>query len=306
MKNSLDQGTVIYGIKSDKYPAFPCYGIIITARCDIAQNKIPKYHYLVAVDASSWFSSKHGYQLVYSKTIADKMKTVCDKATALELDGQTLLSTSTEQLEIILQDKKQQLSGDRKAIKKVDELYACIQKYTQVAQIESDDVHRKKAIKSNTKSAITYIKDIDSGKLHHYYFLPQTAYLDNGVKSKGLIVDLLEIRSLSLLDAKKIANPFSSGILYSDLPSFPDREELIQMEHSDKTLNQLAEYFRLKRSFWLETESDFVGVEGTIQSPWCEHLMQRFSNVFVRIGLENPSESDFKALIEGCYQEGLS
>ena len=121
-----------------------------------------------------------------------------------------------------------------------------------------------------------------------------------------MIVDLLEIRSLSLLDAKKIANPFSSGILYSDLPSFPDREELIQMEHSDKTLNQLAEYFRLKRSFWLETESDFVGVEGTIQSPWCEHLMQRFSNVFVRIGLENPSESDFKALIEGCYQEGLS
>lgn len=105
MKNSLDQGTVIYGIKSDKYPAFPCYGIIITARCDIAQNKVPKYHYLVAVDASSWFSSKHGYQLVYSKTIADKMKTVCDKATALELDGQTLLSTSTEQLEIILQDK---------------------------------------------------------------------------------------------------------------------------------------------------------------------------------------------------------
>lgn len=91
MKNSLDQGTVIYGIKSDKYPAFPCYGIIITARCDIAQNKVPKYHYLVAVDASSWFSSKHGYQLVYSKTIADKMKTVCDKATALELDGQTLL-----------------------------------------------------------------------------------------------------------------------------------------------------------------------------------------------------------------------
>ena len=70
--------------------------------------------------------------------------------------------------------------------------------------------------------------------------MPQTAYLDNGVKSKGLIVDLLEIRSLSLLDAKKIANPFSSGILYSDLPPFPDREELIQMEHSDKTLNRLS------------------------------------------------------------------
>ena len=78
------------------------------------------------------------------------------------------------------------------------------------------------------------------------------------------------------------------------------------MKPPNKALDRLAEYFRLRRSFWLESESDFVGVEGTIQSPWREHLMQRFSNVFIRIGLDNPSESDFKDLIESCYREGLS
>lgn len=46
MENSLDQGTIIYGIRSDKYPAFPCYGIIITARCDIAQDTFVKDGYL--------------------------------------------------------------------------------------------------------------------------------------------------------------------------------------------------------------------------------------------------------------------
>lgn len=222
------------------------------------------------------------------------------------MTGKHFLSTSGEHLEIILQDKKKQLSGNKKALKKVDELYSSIHEYTQIAQIDTDDIHRKSAIKSNMKPAVSTIKDIDSGKLHHYYFLPQAAYLDNGIKSKGLIVDLLEIRSLSLADAKKITSPFSSGILYTDLPAFPDSEELTQMKPPNKALDRLAEYFRLRRSFWLESESDFVGVEGTIQSPWREHLMQRFSNVFIRIGLDNPSESDFKDLIESCYREGLS
>ena len=258
------------------------------------------------MDASSWFSSRHGYQLVYGHSITEKINHICTKAAALELDGQTLLSTSGEHLEIILQDKKKQLSGNKKALKKVDELYSSIHEYTQIAQIDTDDIHRKSAIKSNMKPAVSTIKDIDSGKLHHYYFLPQAAYLDNGIKSKGLIVDLLEIRSLSLADAKKITSPFSSGILYTDLPAFPDSEELTQMKPPNKALDRLAEYFRLRRSFWLESESDFVGVEGTIQSPWREHLMQRFSNVFIRIGLDNPSESDFKDLIESCYREGLS
>ena len=56
----------------------------------------------------------------------------------------------------------------------------------------------QKAIKENTKVAFSYLRDIDSGKMHHYYFLPQAAYLDNDIKSKGLIVDLLEIKNVFL------------------------------------------------------------------------------------------------------------
>ena len=33
---TFDQGTIVYGIKSLKYPDSVCYGIIITASCDIA------------------------------------------------------------------------------------------------------------------------------------------------------------------------------------------------------------------------------------------------------------------------------
>lgn len=308
----MEQGTVIYGIKSEKYPSFPCYGIIITARCDIAQDKVPKYYYLVGVDASAWFSTKHGYQLVYGDTIKEKMKQVCDKAAALELDGRTLISIPREHLQIILEDKKQQLAGNNKQLRKVDDLLALIEKYIQVAQTEAQDIHRKNAIRSNEKEAIKYIKDIDSGKLHHYHFVPQNAYLETQVKSKGIIIDFLEIRSFTLEDAKKIATPLSSanhtesGIYYNDLPKLPTREELTCETNLDEVFKKFTEYSRLKSNYWLEDEDDFVKIDGTIKSPWCEHLMQRFSNVFARIGLDNPSEDDFKNLIQACYQEGIS
>ena len=38
--NYIDQGTVIYGMRSEKYPEKMCYAIIISARCDIANDKV--------------------------------------------------------------------------------------------------------------------------------------------------------------------------------------------------------------------------------------------------------------------------
>lgn len=302
MEHKIEQGTIIYGMKSQKYPSCPCYGIIITARCDIAQNKVPKYYYLIAVDAYSWFCSKHGYTTVYGELIKNQKDGIHSKAEELELDSCTLLTLSREDLEAVLEDKRQQLVGNNKARRKVEQLKDSIKQYSEVAHEETDDIHRKRAIKANTKTAVRYLKDIDSGKMHHYYFLPQAAYLDNDIKSKGLIVDLLEIKSLTLEDAKKIASPLSE-ISYERLPPLPTEEEISQTERIDDIIKRLRERSRLENTFWLENESDFVGIEGTIKSPWCEHLMQRFSNVFIRIGLDNPSENDFRTLIDNCCQE---
>lgn len=308
LKDKIDQGTVIFGIKSEKYPSLPCYGIVITARCDIEQGKVPKYYFLEAVDAASWFCTKHGYEQVYIETIKAKMDKVCTIAQELELDGVTLLSISCKEIQTILNSKKKQIAGDKKLSKKINSLNEGISEYMQVAQIESDDEHRKQGVKNNSKTAISYIKNIDSGKLHHYHFIPRTAYLDNNEdKSKGLIVDFLEIRSLALEDAKKIATPLSSsnhsesGIYYSDLPSLPSIEDLGNKKDVERYIEKLTEYTRLKKNYWLENDTDFVAIEGTVKSPWCEHLMQRFSNSFARIGLDNPTDADYKALIESCY-----
>ena len=48
--NYINQGTVLYGMRSEKYPEKMCYAVIISARCDIANNKITKLYYLIAVN----------------------------------------------------------------------------------------------------------------------------------------------------------------------------------------------------------------------------------------------------------------
>jgi hypothetical protein len=71
----------------------------------------------------------------------------------------------------------------------------------------------------------------------------------------------------------------------------------------EKMLSGIQEIKRLTTAYWLNEDSDFVDYEGTIKSPWCEHLMQRFSNAFIRIGITDPTSEDFKAVITQCYTE---
>ena len=143
MEYQIEQGTVLYGMRSSKYPSGPCYGIIINARCDIAQHKISKYYYLTAVDAQAWFSSKYGYTLVYGKMIEDKRRDICNKAKELELDGQSLLSFSAENCATVLQDAERQFAGNKRSVNKLISLRSSIDQYRRIAQIEADDLNRK-------------------------------------------------------------------------------------------------------------------------------------------------------------------
>lgn len=70
----IEQGNVYYGFRSDKYPEVCCYAVIISARCDIANNKISKLYYLTAVDAKDWFCTKAGFDLVYAAAIKENLK----------------------------------------------------------------------------------------------------------------------------------------------------------------------------------------------------------------------------------------
>lgn len=76
----VDQGTLIYGLRSEKYPEQACYGIVISARCDIANCKIRRLYYLIAVDAEEWFISEAGFEIVIKDVLNGARNSFCVEA----------------------------------------------------------------------------------------------------------------------------------------------------------------------------------------------------------------------------------
>jgi len=266
--NALTQGSILYGIRSCKYPDFPCYGIIISASCDIANCKVPKFYYLIATKVENWFSTKIGYEEAY----ANKIKT-CENTFAEAIkdyfDLQTALNFSEEKFYKILKTVE-----EKRDLSKIKKAYEQILEY---CSTNMDNEKRINIIRKENNPIEKYLEKISKGEIVHFYYLPECAYYKNGKKSTGLIVDLQEIEILSIMDAKKIQSP---GIDYKLLPK-----------------DTAEEQERLKTYYWLETEDDFVIIDENIKSPYIEHLMQRFSNTFIRIGINGATNKDFKELL---------
>lgn len=268
-ENQLDQGTIIYGIRSDKYPNLRCYGVIITASCDIAQQKVSKLYYLLAIDAKEWFCSKFAYPQVYCSKIEGLQKKFYATAEKYNLNADSLLCFSKEEVTHIIDEEISRKEQREKILSQYNDLLL-------YSDPNISDEQIKKAIKSDSNPVVEFLSRVGRGEVLHYYYLPQTAYQKNEVRHKGLIVDLQEIGHVTLSDALKIQ---TTGIDYLALPEDPLLRE------------------RLKSNFWLESEDDFIAIEGNIESPWREHLMQRFSHGFIRIGLDGATKTDYENLI---------
>lgn len=265
MKNfNMDQGTIIYGIRSDKYPENNCYGIVITASCDIANEKTSKIYYIVGLDIDEWFKTDHGFKQTYDSYVNNIRENLYEQLLKYKLDMDILLSFSYDEIVKTLFEfvKKEK---DRKCIEEKMKLFLDFKAAKNVGD-------REKLIKSNPSSIREWLKRVNKGETVHYYYLPQDAYIDNKIMNKGLLVDLQEIGCITLEDAKKINSP---GIDYLLLSS----------------LNE-CDLDKYTKSFWLNCKDDFVSIDKNIKSPWREHLMQRFSHGFVRIGLDGATITD--------------
>lgn len=267
----LDQGTILFGLRSEKYPSTPCYGILITASCDISNDKVSKLYFLVGVDAKKWFFTEYAYSQVYESKIESLFKPVEKMCNDFLLDAESIRHFLPEEVGMTIGSALTQKT-DRDKFNKI------YQAYSVFCRPGMTDQDRRQVVKANQKPAKTFLLEISAGKRFHYFYLSKAAYLEESNKmDDGLIVDLQEIGALSLRDAKQIVG---RGI-----------DNLLLVGENEK------ECARLCSQFWLDGRDDFVGIEGKIHSPWREHLMQRFVHDFSRIGLDGPTEHDYENLV---------
>jgi len=246
------------------------------SKVDVANCKVPKFYYLVAVDVRDWLSTEVGYKEAYKEKIHQKECEFINNAQNNLLDPIALQAFSADEFEIVI-------NGSDIPMKKKTALESAYESLRVLHHLNMTDEERKHEILSNTKPAEEFLDRINKGEVIHYYFLPSDAYEMNGNMSDGLIVDLEEIEMLNVDDARMIQSP---GIDYILLPTVCATERE-----------------RLTNLFWLETENDFVLLVDNISSPWVEHLMQRFSYAFIRVGVNGPTKDDFSRIVKSISKE---
>lgn len=267
---SLTQGTIITGVRSDKYSNIRCNGVVISARCDLANCKISKIYYLIAVPSDDWLLSDEGFNIVLSQRqndLEDKLQT---KLSGSGLDWSTLKSFSVEEFSTVIHDQE---VGLKKDTDKVLEVFRTFKNYTS-KYLELGD---KKAILQNeSKSVASSLLKIANGQMMHYIYVPENAYIKDGSIDRGLIIDLQELEYISIRDAERLVN--------------------CEIDIQSKDLSEVDKQ-RYNNCFFLMDWPGYAMAEYDIASPWTEYIMQRFSNAFIRIGVDGPQKEDVQSMV---------
>ena len=267
---SLTQGTIITGVRSDKYSNIRCNGVVISARCDLANCKISKIYYLIAVPSDDWLLSDEGFNIVLSQRqndLEDKLQT---KLGGSGLDWSTLKSFSVEEFSTVIHDQE---VGLKKDTDKVLEVFRTFKNYTS-KYLELGD---KKAILQNeSKSVASSLLKIANGQMMHYIYVPENAYIKDGSIDRGLIIDLQELEYISIREAERLVN--------------------CEIDIQSKDLSEVDKQ-RYNNCFFLMDWPCYAMAEYDIASPWTEYIMQRFSNAFIRIGVDGPQKEDVQSMV---------
>lgn len=270
--NMLTQGSIVMSVRSKKYPNCNCYGVIISARCDIANRKIEKIYYLEALDLKSWIFSDVCFSILVLQKInpiIDKLKSLC---ISNDLQWDTIKNFSLEEFITVVNNEMTSKQAKRSI--------ECFEEYKLYSDKNLTDEQKKAIFKDNLKSISSTITDIAKCKYMHYAYIPSNG-IANGFPN-GIVVDLQELD-------------------YFDFEMTKDLELFI-IDNNSSLLSQ-EKQIRYNEKFVLDKEPGYAMEWSKIESPWVEYLMQRFSNVFIRIGVDNPSNRDFESMIDEIINE---
>lgn len=273
MDKILTQGTVISSLRSKKYFGEECFAVIITARCDLANNKVGKVFFLEALPLDEWVLSQSGMQYVLigsCKNIVDEIEKLF---TNYGLDWETIRTFSLDEFNTVVDS----IVTVRKDKERIKELYG---KYVEITKEYTNKDDRKNVIRNHKKDVCNSVNKIVSGQNTHYVYIPS-----DGVScdfKNGLIVDLQEVD-------------------YFDLEEIEDLISCTIDVQNDDLSDEKKIYYNKK--FYIYEGVGYAIPTCNIKSPWIKYLMQHFSNVFSRIGIDTPRKEHVNKMIEEIYNE---
>lgn len=257
-QDEFTQGTIFSCATAENYPTQIVNGLVITARCDAAQNKAPIYNYVPVVALTDWIVADGG-QIALERAIADCENNLKNVLVNAGISTSLLSSKTPEEIHDV--HLRERAEKDKKWVSKCTNFLEQAKTLGELrVAVDTDNrIEKHRLLSQSNKVVDVLIRELTENRLLGHYLLRGVPNIyDDAV---GDYVALLrEIHHIPSPMAKKIAR----GLSKEDLVNEPS-------VLCPKFLNN----------------DDYSMPVARLKSPWIEHLMQSLTMVFARIGVED-------------------
>lgn len=275
----LTQGTVFCGGFAEDYRGLPVWGVVITARCDTTHEKVPLVNYLPLVRITDWLHSDGGFvladralesvrndyrNLLRANNLAPSLIDVHSPQTVAQINFPAPDQSDNSK-------KAQKQRADRSAALSFADHIERLQRISEAARIEPGEL--RYTINRHSSAAQKLLKELMSYQLAGYYYLPDLGRSTEHHSPDGYVVLLREIHHLPRSATRKLT------------------DGLVRSTDSVGTRALTLDCFEIACPI------------AEIVSPWIEHLMQAFTNLFARIGIADTDLSRATTLLEQLRAE---
>lgn len=257
-QDEFTQGTIFSCATAENYPTQSVSGLVITARCDAAQDKAPIYNFVPVVALTDWIVADGG-QIALERAVTDcenSLRNILSQAGLSE----TLLKSKTP-LEIHDAHLAKKAEQDRKWVQKCSSFLDLAKTRSELHSALNLDnrIEKQRLLLLSKKIVDMVVRELASNRLLGHYLLRGVPNIHD--ETVGDYVALLrEIHHIPSPIAKRIAKGLSRDDIAGDAKILCPR---------------------------FVGDDDYSMPVARLKSPWIEHLMQSLTMVFARIGVDD-------------------
>lgn len=272
--NEFTQGTVFSCAYAENYQMVPVFGLVITARCDAVQDKVPAFSYIPVVTLGSWML-EDGAVIALERIKSDALNSAANLLKAVSLSESLLGSHSLPDIYDAHFRSHENDRSRRTHCEKFRDVIANVDEADVLLENRSDTARLCNFLQKMQQKVDALLKELTGNRLSGFYLLRGLdAFSDD---DKDYVAILREVHHIPPAVARKI----TKGVSREDWATASAGAALCPV-------------FR--------TDEDFAMPLGKVKSPWIEHLMQNFALLFSRIGV---TDNDFKDVRKSLGKLGL-
>lgn len=269
----LTQGTIFSCAVAEDYDGCEVHGLVITARCDAANDKAQVYNYVPVVKFDDWIV-RDGARIIAARTSRAAEGELRNVLNQIGFAPSILKTTPRD---VVLKTIFDAVDASAKIKGKRDQFVKHMKRCDLADRFHSEAEGQNFAldlIKSENVEAARIIRELCSNAIAEAYYISRVNPQEKG---EGYVVLLREIRHVP----RKLAHAIAHGLDNSDYAALCARDS--------RSSGRIC-----------IPHDGFAWPTGLLQSPYIEHLMQRLTILFSRIGVTDVTDADLK-----CLQERL-